>query len=160
MEALEEKAKALAEKVREQINPANRALEIAVFVSRCLRNKEISLYEAYLLSRIKMEFTRLSYIQPAWSNRVHISILVELLSLRLLAAVFEEKEEERHWINYAKEAYLLNQEKRPHYILDHYPEYLKEPISTQYLQMLKDVRACRSKPFDKGPYHTEMLVYV
>lgn len=71
-------------------------MQIGVFVSQGLRGKEINLYEAYLLSGIEMEFTRLSYVQPAWSNRVRITTLLELLNLRLLAALFEEKSEEDH----------------------------------------------------------------
>jgi len=159
MEPLEEKARALIEKVKAQTTPGNRSLEIAVFVSKAMREKEINLYEAYLLSGMKMEFTRLSYIQPAWSGRVRISILLELLNLRLLAAAFEEKDEERRWIGYAKEAFPINQEKRPHYVLEHYQEYLQETISPEFLQNLKDVRARRSKPFDSGPYHTEVFPF-
>ncbi|MDE7353082.1 MAG: hypothetical protein K2O06_08525 [Acetatifactor sp.] len=156
---LEEKAKALIESVKAQTTPGNRSLDISVFVSQGLRGKELNLYEAYLLSGIKMEFTRFSYVQPAWSNRVRISILLELLNLRLLAAVFEEKSEEVRWTGYAKEAYSMNQERRPHYILDHYQEYLGETISSEFLQSLKDVRASRSKPFDNGPYHTDVFPY-
>lgn len=159
MEPLEEKTKVLIESVKEQTTPENRSLEIGIFVSKGLRGKEINLYEAYLLSGIKMEYTRLSYVQPAWSNRVRISILLELLNLRLLAAVFEEKIEENLWIKYAEEAYSMNQERRPHYILDHYQEYLEETIAPEFLQNLKDVRASRSKPFDNGPYHTEVFPY-
>ena len=157
MDQLEEKANALIERVKAAATPGNRSLEIGVFISQGLRGKEINLYEAYLLSGVKMEFTRLSYVQPAWSNQVRISILLELLNLRLLAAVFEEKSEETRWIGYAKEAYPMNQERRPHYILDHYQEYLKETIPPQFLQNLRDVRASRSKPFDNGPYHTDVF---
>jgi len=159
MEPLEEKVKTLVENVKAQTNPGNRGLEISVFVSKAMREKEINLYEAYLISGMKMEFARLAYIQPAWPDRVHISILLELLNLRLLAAAFEETDEERRWIGYAKEAFFMNQEKRPHYILDHYPEYLEEAIAPEFLQNLKDVRASRSKPFANGPYHTELFPY-
>ncbi len=157
MEPLEKKAEALLENVKGRINPGNRALDIGVFVSQSLRDKTLTLYEAYQLSGMKMEFERLSYVQPAWPDRVRITILVELLNLRLLAAVFEEKREEAHWLAYAKEAYDLNREKRPHYILDRYPECLKETLPPQFLQSLKDVRNGRSKPFNKGPYHTELF---
>lgn len=159
MEPLEERVKALVEKVKAQTTPGNRSLEIEIFVSRAMREKEINLYEAYLVSGMKMEFTRLSYVQPAWPGRVRISILLELLNLRLLATAFEEKDEERRWIGYAKEAFSMNQEKRPHYILDHYQAYLEETILPEFLQNLKDVRASRSKPFDNGPYHTELFPY-
>ncbi len=157
MGTLEEKAEALLESVKGRINPGNRALDIGVFVSQGLRDKTLTLYEAYQLSGLKMEFERLSYVQPAWSNRVRITILVELLNLRLLAAVFDEKREEAHWLAYAKEAYDLNREKRPHYILDRYPECLKETIPSEFLQALQAVRTGRSKPFNKGPYHTELF---
>ncbi len=120
MEPLEEKANVLVENVKAHTNPENRSLDIGIFVSQSLRGKEINLYEVYLLSGIKMEFTRLSYVQPAWFNRVRITILLELLNLRLLAAAFEERE---------------------------------------FLKSLKDVRASRSKPFDNGPYHTEVFPY-
>lgn len=53
----------------------------------------------------------------------------------------------------------MNQDKRPHYILDHYQEYLKETIAPEFLQNLKDIRDSRSKPFDKGPYHTDVFPY-
>lgn len=159
MEPLEGKAKALVENVKARMSPGNRSLDIGIFVSQCLRSREINLYEAYLLSGIKTEFTRLSYVQPAWPDRVRISILLELLNMRFLAALFEEKNEEELWIKYAKEAYSMNREKRPHYILDHYQEYLKETISPRFLQSLKDVRAGRSKPFDSGPYHIEVFPY-
>ena len=159
MEPLEEKANALIEEVKAAATPANCSLKIGVFVSRDLRGKEINLYEAYLLSGMKMEFTRLSYVQPAWSNRVCISILLELLNLRLLAAAFEKKSEEVRWTGYAREAYSMNQERRPHYILDCFQEYLEETISPKFLQNLKDVRSSRSKPFDNGPYHTDVFPY-
>lgn len=159
METFEERVKTLIQTVKSETTPANRGLDIGVFVSKAMREKEINLYEAYLISGMKMEFTRLSYVQPAWSNRVRISILLELLNLRLLAAAFEEKDEEKRWIEYAKEAFSMNQEKRPHYILDHYQEYLEETISSELLQNLKDVRTSRSKPFDNGPYHTELFPY-
>ncbi len=157
METLEERAEALVESVKEQINPGNRALDIGVFVSRGLRDKTLTLYEAYQLSGMKMEFERLAYVQPAWADRARITILVELLNLRLLAAVFDEKLEEAHWLAYAKEAYGLNREKRPHYILDRYPECFQEPIPPEFLQSLQAVRTGRSKPFNKGPYHTELF---
>lgn len=159
MPTLEEKGRILLEKVRAQTNPGNRGLEISVFVARALREKEISLYEAYLLTGVRMELTRLAYIQPAWADRVRITILLEWLNMRLLAAVLGEKTAEAHWVQRAKEAFSLNQEKRPHYILDHYPEYLKETISQERLRALRDVRASRRKPFDDGPYHTEVFPY-
>lgn len=155
----EETAKALIERVKAQTTPGNRSLEIGVFVSRGLQERELSLYEAYLLSGARMELTRLSYVQPAWSNRVHISVLLELLNLRLLAAVFGEAGAEAHWTEYAREAYSMNRERRPHYVLDHYQEYLKETVPSELLQNLCDIRASRSKPFDRGPYHTEVFPY-
>lgn len=159
MESLEERVNILVEQVKEQTSPGSRGVPISVFVATALREKEINLYEAYLVNGMKMEFTRLSYVQPAWSNRVRISILLELLNLRLLAAAFGETGEEQRWTGYAKEAFSMNQEKRPHYILDHYPEYLKETIPPEFLETLKAVRARRSKPFNKGPYHTEVFPY-
>lgn len=159
MEPLEEKAKALVESIRGRTSPGSRSVELRVFVSKALREKEISLYEAYLLSGMGMEFEHLAYTQPAWSNRVRISILLELLNLRLLAAGFGERVEEGHWAAYAREAYAMNREKRPHYILDRYPDYLGETIPPEALQALAEVRARRSKPFGKGPYHTEVFPY-
>ena len=50
MEPLEEKAKALVESIRGRTSPGSRSVELRVFVSKALREKEISLYEAYLLS--------------------------------------------------------------------------------------------------------------
>ncbi len=157
MESIEERARALVEAVQRSDNPGNRGLAVGVFVSRALEAKEINLYEAYQLTAMRMEFERLAYVQPAWPDRVRITILVELLNLRLLAALFGEAAEEAHWIDYGREAYALNQEKRPHYILDRYPELLETPIPTQALEALLAVRSSRRKPFDKGPYHSDLF---
>jgi len=157
MEHLEERAKALVEAVQRSTNPSNRGLDVGVFVSQALRENEINLYEAYQLTGMKLEFERLAYTQPAWHNRVRITTLVELLNLRLLAALFGESAEETHWLDYCKEAYALNQERRPHYILDRYPALLEEPIPTGALEALLAVRSSRRHPFDKGPYHSDLF---
>lgn len=157
MGPLDQRARALVEAVQKSTNPANRGLDVGVFVSRALEAKEISLYEAYQLTGMKMEFERLACVQPAWPDRVRITLLVELLNLRLLAALFGERAEEAHWLDYCREAYALNQEKRPHYILDRYPEFLEEAIPTRALEALRAVRSGRRKPFDKGPYHSDFF---
>ena len=53
------------------------------------------------------------------------------------------------------EAYQLNQEKQPHYILDGYLTYLRAEGNPEALAKLLAARRSRRRPFDKGPYHDE-----
>ncbi|MCB1052587.1 MAG: hypothetical protein KDC71_18440, partial [Acidobacteria bacterium] len=64
-----------------------------------------------------LRFNRAGYIQPAWSCNVRISSCLSLLNQTLLATIFREDSAVIHFINWAKEAYHLNREKRDHYIL-------------------------------------------
>jgi len=159
MSSLEEKTQLLLEKVNEVTSPAVRALEISAFVSKGLREGELDLYEAYLLSGVQLDFERLAYTQSDWPKQVQISTLVQLLNLRLLAAAFGETRDEARWVRYGQEALPLNREKRPHYILDHYKDYLKESIPPQRLRELAALRKSKKQPFDQGPYHTELFPY-
>lgn len=57
------------------------------------------------------------------------------------------------WDAWGMEAYRLNQEKRPHYILDDYPTFLRAEQDPAVLLKLLAQRRSRRRPFAKGPYH-------
>lgn len=57
------------------------------------------------------------------------------------------------------EAYSINREIRPHYILDHYQAFLYAENNPHLLEELLKVRDSRRRPFGKGPYHDEYFPY-
>ena len=69
------------------------------------------------------------------------------------ALLFQEKEAAEMWDAWGLEAFQMNQEKRPHYILDGYLTYLRAERNPDALGKLLAVS--RRRPFDKGPYHDE-----
>ena len=71
------------------------------------------------------------------------------------ALLFQEKEAAEMWDAWGLEAFQMNQEKRPHYILDGYLTYLRAERNPDALEKLLAVRRSRRRPFDKGPYHDE-----
>lgn len=149
----------LLEKLSVSIHPAVRALDISVFVSGMLRENKINLYEAYLLKFEVVSLERLSYLQPAWYNSPHISTCINLLNMKMLAYLYNDDKTAEVLDTWAKEAYNLNHEKRTHYILDSYIEYLNfaqnEQQQQQLLQNLLNIRNNKKKSFNKGPYHSE-----
>lgn len=159
MENLETIIAALLKELSDTGNPGSRALKLTFFASDALRNGQISLYEAYLLYAEALSYDRLAYLAPGRPNRVQISSLVKLLNLKLLALVFGEAEAAALWEKQALELYPLNQEKRPHYLLDRYPAFLRAEQDPALLKELLRIRKSRKKPFDDGPYHDECFPY-
>lgn len=54
------------------------------------------------------------------------------------------------WDSWGWEAYRLNQEKRPHYILDSYPAFLEAEKYPKALEKLLAARQSRRQPGDWG----------
>ena len=68
-----------------------------------------------------------------------------------MALLFQEKEAAEMWDAWGMEAYQLNQENRPHYILDDYLTFLRAERNPEALAKLLAMRRSRRRPFDRGP---------
>ena len=150
-----ENTAALLEKLRSSPNPGVRYVALSAFASKASREGQITLYEDYTLMAEALAYERQAYLQPGWNNRVHISHLICMLNMKMLALLFREDAAAAMWDEWGMEAYRLNQEKRAHYILDDYPAFLRG--GTQALEKLLAQRRSRRHPFDKGPYHDELF---
>ena len=146
--------------IRNTDNPLIVANKISYFLSDALREGKISLYEAYVVNWEEIRFRRMGYTQPAWGGRVRIMTCLTLLNQKLLAHFFNDQlgvEKLRDW---GLEANQLNNEKRPHYIMDRYNVFLDANDSTNLLEKLSDVRISYERLSDEdGPYHTEVFPY-
>lgn len=161
MESLEERTQQVICKLKANINPAVKANTLGVYLADGLREKQISLYEAYLIEEEKIAFERMAYTQPAWGQygHIHISDLIELLNVKMLSLLFQNKAGACLWDDWARKAYQVVREKRPHYILDEYLSFLDADKDPTYLQRLLEVRTKKRRPFGKGPYHDERFPY-
>ena len=149
----------LIEKLRKEINPTLKASTIRKYINDSLVNNSISLYEAYMLSLEALRLEREGYIKPAWNKKVYIKQCIAILNMKMLAYLFSESKSMDLLDNWAQEAYKLNREKRKHYVLDKYEKYLDFDKNIEVLKELLKRRKNKSKPFDDGPYHTEIFPF-
>ena len=150
-----ENTAALLEELKSAPNPGVRYVALSAFAGKASREGQISLYEYYTLMAEALAYERQAYLQPGWSNSVRVSHLICMLNMKMLALLFREDAAAAMWNEWGLEAYRLNQEKRPHYILDDYPAFLQG--GTQALEKLLAQRKSGRHPFDKGPYHDELF---
>lgn len=155
MSTLKEKNAALLAKLAETPNPGGRSIEMGAYLRDAREDKQITLYEHYLVEMESLSFERQAWMQPGWANRVRISSLLSVLNMKMMALLFQEKDVAEMLDAWGMEAYQLNQEKRPHYILDDYPTFLRAEKNPEALEKLLAKRRSRRKPFDNGPYHDE-----
>lgn len=71
-------------------NPKLKAARLSLYLSNMLREKEINIYEAYLLNGEVINYEREGYILPAWNGWVSISTCLEFMNQRLLALAFKD----------------------------------------------------------------------
>jgi len=159
MGTLKEKNIALLEKLQKARTPAVRGDEIRFYLRGAGKEGQLSLYEQYCLNAEALTFERQSYLLPAWKWKVGILNLIPLLNMKMMALLFQDEAGAELWESWGMEAYRLNQEKRPHYILNRYPAFLHAEDSPQLLEELLNVRNSRRRPFDKGPYHDEYFPF-
>ena len=155
MSTLKEKNSALLAALAETPNPGGRSIEMGSYLRDARADRQVTLYEQYLLEAERFSFERHAYVQPAWPNKVRISHLICLLNLKMTALLFRENKAAEMWDAWGMEAYRLNQEKRPHYILDDYPAFLSAEQHPEALEKLLVLRKSRKRPFNNGPYHDE-----
>jgi hypothetical protein len=136
------------------------SVRISRFISDAMRDNIINLYEGYLLNWEVISYQRRSYIEAAWNGSVRISLCLALLNQRFLAQIFENNESATQLKLWGIEAMNLNKEKREHYIMDRFEEFLDAKDSPDLLKKLVDIRnEYRLLDFDNGPYHNEEFPY-
>lgn len=153
-------ASALIQSLNGTNNPAVRAAKLSFFISDGLKSGALNIYEAYLIQWEKIGFER-AYTLPAWGGRVRIASCVELLNQRLTALALGDGAGAERTAELGAKALRLCAEKRPHYIMDKYEEYITlQNNSAPLLRALSEVRRDASRmELDKGPLHTELFPY-
>lgn len=161
MGSLNDGIKELIEQLKTEDLPCTRASKLHVYVANALREKDISLYEAYLIEAESQTFVRMSYTQLAsyFYHRLGISTLIELMNMKMMSILFQDEASAKMWHDWGLEAYQWIAEKRPHYILDEYLTFLNAENDPAYLTKLLEVRAKKRRSFNKGPYHDESFPY-
>lgn len=142
-------------------HPALKSLNLSLYISENLREKKLNIYEAYLLQGEVIRYTRDSYIMPAWSGKVQISTCLNLLNQKLLALAFNDIGYMKNIEKWSTEALQLCVEKRKHYIMDKYSEFLSIDFDSRdlLLELLNVREKYDSLSYDDGPYHTEVFPY-
>lgn len=152
--------------VRNTDNPAIKAIRLSVHLSDMLRENKINIYEAYLLQGEIISFRREGYILPAWGSTaqcstVQISDCIAILNQRLLALVFEDYKYADLLKDFGIEALHLCKEKRAHYIMDDYMEFINiNAGADSLLYKLYNARQnYNSLSDEEGPFHVEEFPY-
>ncbi|MDE6641080.1 MAG: hypothetical protein K2K63_11180 [Acetatifactor sp.] len=121
----------------------------------------MNIYEAYLLQWEIINYLRDGYILPAWNGRVQISTCLEILNQKLLALIFNDVNCAKQLVDRGKEALDLCGERRTHYIMDRYMEFLN--VNTNDTGLLKELLTVRENyaalSDEEGPYHVEVFPY-
>jgi len=151
----------IVKEIKKYDNPTIKAKKLEFYISDLLHAHKLKIYEAYLLYNEVLSYRKDGYLMSAWGGRVQISTCLELLNQRLLALVFEEKANSDLLMEWGLEALQLCAEKRTHYIMDRYEEYIHiQDNNDRLLYDLLDIRRKYSLLDDKGgPYHVEVFPY-
>ena len=152
--------------VRNTDNPTIKAIRLSVHLSDMLRENKINIYEAYLLQGEIISCRREGYILPAWGNTVQcstvqISDCIAILNQRLLALVFKDYKYADLLKDFGIEALHLCKEKRAHYIMDDYMEFINiNAGADSLLYKLYNARQnYNSLSDEEGPFHVEEFPY-
>ena len=152
--------------VRNTDNPAIKAIRLSVHLSDMLRENKINIYEAYLLQGEIISCRREGYILPAWGSTVQcstvqISDCIAILNQRLLALVFKDYKYADLLKDFGIEALHLCKEKRAHYIMDDYMEFINiNAGADSLLYKLYNARQnYNSLSDEEGPFHVEEFPY-
>ena len=157
----------LIQDIKKTDNPARKAAKLSFYISDGLRNQELNLYEAYLLQQEVLNYTREGYILPAWNTKVRIATCLALLNQRLMALAFHDRKYAQLLKKWGMEAYTLCAERRAHYIMDRYSDFLEinctgadDCVHEGLLRELLNVRGNYDRLSDNdGPYHVEVFPY-
>ena len=159
MSTLRERNARLLAELAQTPNPGVRSVELNSYLRDGREKHQFTLYEQYILEIESVSYDRQFRTQPAWVCRTGILDLIKILNMKMMALLFQEKKAAEMWDAWGMEAYRMNQEKRPHYILDDYPAFLRAEQHPEALEKLLAARRSRRKPFNDGPYHDEYFPY-
>lgn len=151
----------IIQEVKNTSNPIIKAKKLSFYLSDCLKKQELNIYEAYLLHGEIISYTREGYILPAWNGRVQISTCLAILNQKLLALAFNDIKYMEQLVEWGLEALKLCTEKRAHYIMNRYSEFINVSYnSDNLLQELLNIREkYRFMSTNDGPYHVEVFPY-
>ncbi len=153
-----EETKKLMESIQETDLSIIIALELSCYISSCLDNEWISLYEAYLLNIEVISLTRGSG-KCGWEKRVYILDCLKILNQRMLALLYGDLQYAEKMKEFALEAFKLNDEKREHFILDDYVSYIDAHTDKGLLKKLEYAREnweqLLDDDYDSGPFPIE-----
>lgn len=158
---MENNAKKIIQIIKNTENPIVKAMNLSFYLSDCLKIKKLSMYEAYLLQWEVINYTRMGYTLPAWSGQVQISTCLTILNQRLLALIFDDMNCAKQLEEWGREAMPLCSEKRTHYIMDRYIEFLGAGYNDDnFFRELLSIRENYASMSDsEGPYHVEVFPY-
>lgn len=158
---MKEELENILQEVKNTDNPSIKAMSLSVHLSNMLRENRINIYEAYLLQAEIINYEREGYTLPAWNDTVQISTCIAILNQRLLALVFKDDKYAHSLREVGIEALHLCQEKRTHYIMDSYIEFMNiNDEADNLLHKLYNIRKkYKSLNYEKGPYHIEEFPY-
>ena len=158
---MENNIKKVIQSVKNVDNPTVKAKNLSFYLSDCLKVYKFNVYEAYLLQWEIINYLRDGYILPAWNGRVQISTCLEILNQKLLALIFDDVNCAKQLVDWGKEALDLCGERRTHYIMDRYMEFLN--VNTNDTGLLRELLTVRENyatlSDEEGPYHVEVFPY-
>lgn len=158
---IDNNVKKVIQSVKNVNNPTVKAKNLSFYVSDCLKTNTLNIYEAYLLNWEIINYLREGYILPAWNGRVQISTCLAILNQKLLALIFNDVNCAKQLENWGKEALDLCGERRTHYIMDRYVDFLH--IDVNDIGLLRELLSVRENyktmSDDDGPYHVEVFPY-
>lgn len=148
---------AFLESIEQVNNPIVKSKKIAFYISDLLKMQELTLYDAYVLNKEVIKFQREWYMLPAWNGWSQISTCLAIINQRLLAIAFKELDYAEQLKQWGQDAFRLCKEKRKHYIMDRFEEFINIDENDEVLlQELLDVRNnYRKLSSNEGPYHVE-----
>ncbi|MBR4084280.1 MAG: hypothetical protein IKK33_08380 [Lachnospiraceae bacterium] len=151
----------LIESIKQVNNPIVKSKRLSFYISDLLKNHEITLYEAYVLNKEVIKLQREWYMLPAWNGWSQISTCLQIMNQRLLAVAFKELDYAEQLKQWGQDAFRLCKEKRKHYIMDRFEEFINiDENADILLRELLDVRNnYRKMSSNEGPYHVESFPY-
>lgn len=157
---MDNETEAVLRDIQNATHPAVKAVKLSHYISDGLKNKSLSLYEAYHLQEEVICYKREGWLLPAWNGIVSYSSCIEILNQMILAEIFQDTANAKLLREWGRKAYSLCDKKRRHYIMDRFPSFLEEPISRDLLRELSKVRADYESLSDAdGPYHVEAFPF-
>lgn len=158
---MENSTSKIIQEIKDTNHPSLKAMKLSSYLSDLLKNNSLNMYEAYLLEEEIIKYKRDGYMLPAWNDIVSISTCLEILNQRLLAIAFGDMGNANRLKKWGMEALSLCGEKRPHYIMDKYIEFINissnnDPLLQELLEVRRDYMLLS---FEEGPYHLEVFPY-